>query len=366
MRVLVFAEGNHSTRYWEASLPRMASQVEKVRFVSLRDRGEIHHNLEAAGIKTYALESKSSRDYFDRARRLSKIAREERIDVIHACEAIPAFVTGLSALWGNKSIRIFNRQHNIVYGKQRIISLLASHTSQVIMPVSKSSALAARRYDLVRNRKIHVAYSGVELPRKVLRTEIVDLKTTLGIEPEAKVIAMVARLRTEKGHKTLFAACHDIAINLEVPLHVVLAGDGQDEELIRYDASKYDNFVTHFVGRQSDVALWFSIGDVVAMPSYHEAFGLSAAEAMSCGRPLVASNVGGLAEIIQDEKNGILVPPNDSRALASQICRLINSPELMERLGANAKKRIEEDFSVDRMVDSWVQCYRVAFARFTK
>jgi len=357
MKVLVFAEGNHSTSYWESSLPLLSKRGKSVVFVSLRQRGDVHLNLESRGIRTFALDSISFKDYWDCAQKLATIVNDEGIEVVHACEAIPAFVTGLSAFRGNKAKRIFNRQHNIVHGKQRVLSFLASHMSDLIMPVSRSSGEAAQKYDFVRKSKIFVAYSGIESMREVSEMEIVDLRHRLGIGRAAKVVSMVARLREEKGHRTLFDACKIVASRLECPLHVVLAGDGPDKMQLMEAASRYDNFDTHFVGSQSDVALWFSVGDVVAMPSYHEAFGLSAVEAMSCCRPLVASNVGGLAEIVENEISGILVEPRNEKDLAKAILKILSSNDIAAELGRMARVRVSRRFSVDRMVDSWIQCY---------
>jgi glycosyltransferase involved in cell wall biosynthesis len=288
--------------------------------------------------------------------------RDERIDVIHACESIPAFVAGLSVLWGNSARRIFNRQHNIVFGKQRLLSFLGTHMSHLIMPVSRSSAESAQKFDWAKPEKIIVSYSGIDKMRPVQQKEIREARRKLRIPDNAKVVSLVAHLREEKGHLILLEACRSITQNLSVPLHLVFAGSGDFENEIREAIAKATYVTTHLVGHQSDVALWFSVGDVVTMPSYHEAFGLSAVEAMSCGRALVASDVGGLAEIIENGKSGVLVQPRNPEALSNALLRLLTSPETANELGDNARKRVEDMFTVDTMVDSWIRCYEAVLS----
>ena len=105
----------------------------------------------------------------------------------------------------------------------------------------------------------------------------------------------------------------------------------------------------HLVGHQDDIALWFAMGDVIAMPSLREAFGFAALEAMAGGKPLVASEVGGLAEAVGREGAGILVPPNDPEALAGALAELLLDPSARRQLGEVARARYEHYFTLDRM-----------------
>jgi glycosyltransferase involved in cell wall biosynthesis len=357
MKVLVVVEQSVPSRYWEASLPLLRENGVDAALATVRCSGELHSNLKNQGIPTFALDAETGRDYLSAAGRLSHLVRAQTFDVIHACESIPAFVTGVSAFWGHPARRIFNRQHNVASGKQRLLSFLGSQMSHLVMPVSRSSGEAAQKYDWVKAEKIKVAYSGIKEMRAVTDDEINQIRSELGIPQNGKVISMVAHLREEKGHLTLFEAGEIVASKTDSPLHVVLAGTGDFEPRLRQAAAESANVTTHFVGHQTDVALWFSVGDVVAMPSHHEAFGLSAVEAMSCGRPLVASNVGGLAEIVENGKSGILFEPEDSEELADELLRVLASPELAANLGENARKRVHENFTMETMVQGWIDCY---------
>ncbi len=357
MKVLVLTELSNSSRYWETSLPLLCERSIEAHLATVRERGELHDNLDQLNVRNFSLNSKKALDYLRTSKSLAKLVREQQYDVIHACESIPAFICGVSAIWGNKARRIFNRQHNIAYGKQRLLSFLGSHLSHLIMPVSHSSGESAQLYDKVNAKRIRVAYSGINPLQTAEEDQILQLKEELGIPKTARVISIVAHLREEKGHIELLRACEIAASRIPDPLHLVITGSGRDEAEIRKTADSKNNFTTHFVGFQSDVSLWFSVGDVVAMPSHHEAFGLSAVEAMFCEKPLVASRVGGLTEIIEDGVSGILVPPKDEKALAEAILKVLESPDLSRHLGENARRRVSEKFSMETMVDGWIECY---------
>ena len=98
------------------------------------------------------------------------------------------------------------------------------------------------------------------------------------------------------------------------------------------------------------------------MPSRREGFGVACAEAMAHGRPVVASAVGGLLDLVVDEETGLLVPPGDVGALREALRRLLADEELRARLGANARRRAEETLSWERVTDRTLAAYEEALA----
>lgn len=98
--------------------------------------------------------------------------------------------------------------------------------------------------------------------------------------------------------------------------------------------------------------------DVVAVPSRFEGFGLSAAESMAAGRPVVGTNIEGLSEIIQDKVTGYLVPANDRSELAKGIIKLLDDPQMAKTMGSNGYQRVKEYFSMENFSKSWLSAYR--------
>jgi glycosyltransferase involved in cell wall biosynthesis len=115
-----------------------------------------------------------------------------------------------------------------------------------------------------------------------------------------------------------------------------------------------------FTGRipQEELPLYYAASDVVVVPSLQEAWGLVATEAMACGKPVVASRVGGLPDQIIDGYNGFLVPPRDPKALADRILYLLENPSEARRMGLNGRRLAEERFDIEKRVDKIVKLYK--------
>jgi D-inositol-3-phosphate glycosyltransferase len=107
---------------------------------------------------------------------------------------------------------------------------------------------------------------------------------------------------------------------------------------------------------QDTLPYYYSAAEAVVVPSHYESFGIVALEAMACGTPVVASQVGGLAYLVQDGKTGFTVPASDVDALADRLSRLIHDQELRNRLGEKASK-VAEEFSWDIIAKQVLDLY---------
>jgi glycosyltransferase involved in cell wall biosynthesis len=104
-----------------------------------------------------------------------------------------------------------------------------------------------------------------------------------------------------------------------------------------------------FLGTRDDIPDLLAACDVFALPSLYEGSSLAVLEAMAARRAVIASAIGGTDELIEDGRDGLLVPPGDPEALAAALARLLNDAELRARLAANARERVEREFSRERM-----------------
>jgi N-acetyl-alpha-D-glucosaminyl L-malate synthase BshA len=152
-------------------------------------------------------------------------------------------------------------------------------------------------------------------------------------------------------------------IHRRVRARFVLIGDGPVREEIEQRASEYGlaDAVT-FVGEQQDLVAWLSIGDLFLLPSAKESFGLAALEAMACEVPVVASNVGGLPEIIEDGVTGFACPPGDVDLMAERGLALLTDPALRASIAAAAAGMVRTRYCTDRIVPMYEAEYREVLA----
>jgi glycosyltransferase involved in cell wall biosynthesis len=119
----------------------------------------------------------------------------------------------------------------------------------------------------------------------------------------------------------------------------------------------------HLVGWQDDVVPYLNAMDVFALPSLFEALPFSVLEAMACGKPVVATDVGGVREIIQDGKSGFLIQRGDTEALVECIQKLADDRGLRERLGRDARELVVKEYSERQMLEKTMDVYRDVIGR---
>jgi glycosyltransferase involved in cell wall biosynthesis len=181
--------------------------------------------------------------------------------------------------------------------------------------------------------------------------------TTLRQGRPVTTILTVANLRAEKAHEVLLAAAAELRPRHPY-LRFLIAGDGPRRGELKALASSLglDDCVT-FLGHQEDVPALLAEADAFVLPSRSEAFPNGAIEAMAAGVPVIASRVGGLLDLIDDGRTGLLVSPDHSAALARAIESLVLSPARAAMLGASAREEVARRYSFDRMVRGFEDLY---------
>ena len=203
--------------------------------------------------------------------------------------------------------------------------------SRARLTLCASNALADAARELGAG-EVRVIGSGVEVPPSV------------GEEAQPPEVLYAGRLSPEKGILDLLAASDN-------GMKLTIAGDGP----LRDRVPGALGFVSH-----DKLGPLYDRAAVVAVPSHREGFGVVCAEAMAHGRPVVAGAVGGLLDLVVHEETGLLVPPRDVEALRAALHRLLDDDELRARLGANARKRAEENLSWGHVTDLTLQAYEEA------
>ena len=171
------------------------------------------------------------------------------------------------------------------------------------------------------------------------------------------ILGIIARLSSVKGIDVLIKAMPDI-LNVFPRTQLWIVGEGPEEAALKRLAVRLnvgDRIVFKPIVNRTSVIL--PIFDIFVMPSIQEGLGLSVMEAQAAGIPVVASNVGGLPDVVDDGRSGILVTPGQSRALAEKIIFLLQNPSLAQSMAREARMTIQEKFSLDQMVDKTVLFY---------
>ncbi len=207
--------------------------------------------------------------------------------------------------------------------------------------------------------RLRVVRSAVD-PERIRRAAPVDVRGRLGLPAEARVVLAVGALVGHKGHRHLVEAMPSLVA--AVPdVHVVIAGEGPLRgELEQQARALWVQPRLHMPGQIDDLPGWLHSVDVLCMPSVEEGLGTSVLDGMAAGLPVVATNAGGIPEMVRDGIDGLLVPPGDPAALSKALARVLLDPVLSARLSAAARRRVDDAFLVDRMVDETIAVYEDA------
>ncbi len=175
-------------------------------------------------------------------------------------------------------------------------------------------------------------------------------------------ITYVGRLDSYKGVNYLLAGFKELSSKIS-NVKLTIVGSGPDETVLKYmarDLNIIDGVA--FKGRQEDVLSELYSTDIFVLPSLSEGMSNVLLEAMACGLPVVATCVGGNGDLIKDRHNGLLIPPKDSISLSEALLELLEDDELVQRLGKEARKTVEENYSMGHIVDKYVELYSLLLA----
>ncbi|MBK8010998.1 MAG: glycosyltransferase [Deltaproteobacteria bacterium] len=189
------------------------------------------------------------------------------------------------------------------------------------------------------------------------------LRALLDLGESAPVILHVGRLAPQKGQRYLLEAMAAVLVK-EPRARLLVVGEGWLRPALEAQAQSLGiSKAVSFLGRREDVPALHRVADMFVFPSLFEGLGVSLLEAAHAGLACIASNVGPLPEIIEDQVSGILVPAKDADALSAAILRISSDDEMRRRLGENAQKSVSQRFDLRRMIDGMEKLYDSVFAR---
>ncbi len=212
--------------------------------------------------------------------------------------------------------------------------------------------------------KYVIIHSGVML-QQIMNMDI-DVETgkeEFGIPQNSNVIGVVGRLVPIKGHKYLVSAAKRIIEEFDNTVFVFV-GDGYLESRLKRQAESLGvrkNII--FTGWRKDVIEVLDLFDILVLPSLNEGMGKVLIEGMALGKPIVASSVGGIIDLVKNGDNGILIPPRNSDALEESIIKLIRNKDMAHKLGQNGKAKVYPEYDTFVMVRQIEELYENMLAR---
>jgi glycosyltransferase involved in cell wall biosynthesis len=308
----------------------------------------------AAGVRTIDLRARRRTDP-SALWRFGELVRRGSFDIVHA----HSFRTELgSVLWGRlfgRAPRVVRTVHNVdefyVSPRYATLTRLSARGLDRIVAISDAVATYLRDEAALPDQKVVRIHYGID-PTPYQPDVLPPSRRPEGDPLRRPTIGVVARLAPQKGHRVLFDALP--AIKAAVPdVHARLVGHEELSTTAELMAQALQTGVAEYVdfeGFRSDIPQVMADLDVFVLPSLWEGFGLVLLEAMAAGRPVVASAVGPIPEIVVDGVTGLLVPPGDSAALAEAITRLLRDPDLAAAYGRAGRARVERELRVETMV----------------
>lgn len=297
--------------------------------------------IRSRGIEVRVLSEKRAFD-FNVLRKIRHTIRDFRPDIIQTHNVKSHFLVWLTREFRHYPWIAFQHGYTWpdfkmrVYNKLDRISLPEAHT---VVTVCGPFADALEKNGVKRDH-ILIVHNSVQPFRASSPEVVADLRKNLNIDQNTVVLLAVGRLSREKGHADLLRALAVIQQQVSIPKPVlVIVGDGPERgNLQNLTAELKIGERVIFVGQQSDVTRYYSLAEIVALPSHTEGSPNVLLEAMSAGKAIVATAVGGVPEIAEDGNTALLVQPHTPERFAEALGHLLQDAELCRRLGNRAQE----------------------------
>lgn len=230
------------------------------------------------------------------------------------------------------------------------ITIFLSHKTIVVSNSMKSQIINWPLFPLI-HKKIKVIHNGINCP-KFLTKEDTFNKLDIKNEDNKIIIGTIAELHKIKGHTYILEAAKELPF-----VNFVFIGDGEEKENLGKIVKEQNIKNITFKGFLDNAAIYLKTFDYFLLPSLSEGLAICLLEAGLAEVPVIATNVGGIPEIIKDKYNGILIESKNSNAIVSAVDFLIGNPEEARKYAENLKKDIQENFSFNKMVSNTIALY---------
>jgi glycosyltransferase involved in cell wall biosynthesis len=360
-----------TARTWRGGQNQVLLTVNGLRAIGHRAALVAHPNGElrrraAEGLELIPLAPRTEMD-LSAAWRLSRLMKRTRPDVVHAHDPHGVAMAALALSIGSGAAA--SRAMPPLVASRRVDFHLKGNSlsrwkhRQVDCFIAASEAIRQMLLgDGIPSERTITVHEGIDVDH-VAATPAVNLHEALFLPHGAPIVGNVAALVPHKGQRYLIDAAH-LVVQHAPDTRFVILGEGELREHLEKQVHEH-HLEKHVLlpGFRTDVLGCIKAFDLFVMSSVTEGLGTSLLDAMAAARPIVATTAGGIPEIVEDGVNGLLVPPRDARALADAILRALRDADLRRRLGDAGFARVNERFTVERMVAQTAAAYEQIVAQ---
>lgn len=330
----------------------------KFAVLCLVEGGVLESELAEIGVPVYIFNKNNKYDI----RILFKLVfwlRKYRPSVVHT-HLFTADTWGRLAAFITRVPCILNTVHSTNTWKgslYRFIDQILSLATNKVVACSDEVANVLRTTFRISQKRIAVISNGIDFTR----FESVNLSTIKEIDelaPDIIKIVVIGRLHPAKGHLDLIKAITKIK-KLNTRFHVFLVGEGElrEEITIKCTENNIETYVS-MLGQRSDIPEILAKTDIFVMPSHWEGLPMALLESMAMAKPVIATRVGGIPDVIKDGFNGFLVDKSDVQELANKILQLLENDKLRDQLGSAAKRTVIENYSAKNVSNEYELLYQ--------
>jgi glycosyltransferase involved in cell wall biosynthesis len=352
------------------TLPRLATSGWSVVTFCLTERGERAEQVEAARVEVCAPPRLAKRKgSFLRypahvtlaVNKLYWLMRHWRPEIAHFYLPGPYLIGAHVAIAARVPIKIMSRRSLSDYQRNwpMVARLERRLHSRMDAVVGNSQAVVRQLIEEgIPEEMVRLIYNGIDVSPAL--PDRGEARRALGLDDETLVGVVIANLIPYKGHQELVQGLSHVEPELPADWRILVAGrdHGIRAELEALAAARGISHRIQFLGEYSDIPALLAAADFGLLTSREEGFSNVILEGMSAGLAMIVTDVGGNAEAVVDGKTGFVVPPRDPTAIGDAILRLARDPEQRKHLGAAARERVEEEFSIDQCVRAHAELYQ--------
>jgi len=289
---------------------------------------------------------------------ICSIIKNFHIDLVHTHNEKAQFYGALAGFFcGIPVVHTKHGKNQITFRSRLRNNLLARFCTRIIA-VSRDAASQCINEERISASKVSTILNGVDTDVFFPNKETSSLRTSLGISAGIPVVGVIARLAAVKDHATLISACQILKAS-GIDFRLLIIGDGPlKAPLVGLANSLELHRTIIFAGSRFDIPDLLNVMDIFVLSSISEGISLTLIEAMACGLPVVATNVGGNPEVVVDGVTGYLVPPKEPEAIADKLLLLLNNARVRKSFGSAGRTRAVENFSIQKAVYEYETCYR--------